>query len=155
MIKQTSRNNCPFRSITDLKNYEDNETIKGPSLTDTSQYVPLDIMIKSMTTQEYNWRKMHSLYVSDEEIEKDGLLGIDEITDLTDLTTQYEISTPELAERSGAGDGVETAVESSKPLVNTTRINNSTDVSTDDATNVATSPTIGEGSLPASTSVEH
>lgn len=105
MLKQIKRANCPFRSITDLKNYDDNEIIKGPSLTDTSQYVPIDVMIKTMTQQEYNWHKVNSHYVSDFELENNGLSGITEIEDLTDLVTQYESTSPELAQGTEACDG--------------------------------------------------
>lgn len=133
MLKQIKRINCPFRSITDLKDYEDNEVIKGPSLTDTSQYVPLDIMIKSMTSQEYNWHKLNSQYVSDFELNKQGLSGLDEIEDLTDLVTQYESTSPEVAEVTGAPEGEVPAVG----------VNKNNDVSNSEQTPTA-SPLVGE-----------
>lgn len=142
MLKQLKRTNCPFRSITDLKNFEDNEVIKGPSLTDTSQYVPLDVMIKSMTTQEYNWHKLNSQYVSDFELEKEGLLGIEEIEDLTDLVTPYESSSPELAEGTGAYDGDEHAVGvNNNDVVSTIEQTPTASSAVGEPTSVASSPT--------------
>lgn len=156
MLRQIKRTNCPFRSITDLKDFEDNEVIKGPSATDTSQYVPIDIMIKSMTTQEYNWHKLNSQYISDFELEKQGLSGIDEIEDLTDLVTQYESTSPEVAEGTGAPDGEVPAVKVNKnevtstieptftdpvPLGESTRVASSSTSSASSSTSSASSPT--------------
>lgn len=142
MLKQIKRTNCPFRSITDLKSFEDNEVIKGPSLTDTSQYVPLDIMIKSMTTQEYNWHKVNSQYVSDFELEKEGLLGVEAIEDLTDLVTPYESSSPELAQGTEACDGDEPAVGvNNNDVVSTIEQTPTASSAVGEPTSVASSPT--------------
>lgn len=142
MLRQIKRTNCPFRSITDLKDYEDNEVIKGPSETDTSQYVPLDIMIKSMTTQEYNWHKLNSQYVSDYDLEKQGLSGVNEIEDLTDLVTQYESSSPEPAQGTEACDGDEPAVGVNKnEVVSTIEQTPTASSAVGEPTSAASSPT--------------
>nr|QJB21656.1 MAG: hypothetical protein [Microvirus sp.] len=45
MIAQFLRKDVPFRSITDLKDFDDRTIITDPSETDPSQYVPTEILI--------------------------------------------------------------------------------------------------------------
>lgn len=44
-MEQFSRKNVQFRSITDLKDFDDRTVISEPSVTDPSQHVPTEVLI--------------------------------------------------------------------------------------------------------------
>ena len=46
------RENCPFRSITDLKDYNDDEVNREPSLTDPEQDEPIGKLVARMLRGE-------------------------------------------------------------------------------------------------------
>lgn len=78
------RPDCPFRSITDLKAFDDAEKKKGVSMTDPSQYEPIESIIKRCMRGEIAYDPNKGWYGVDSEHVEDALDNYEEPVD--DLT---------------------------------------------------------------------
>lgn len=78
------RPECPFRSITDLKAFSDAEKKKGVSMTDPSQYEPLESIIARCRRGEMIFDADKGWYAVDGKHVDDALDNYEELVD--DLT---------------------------------------------------------------------
>lgn len=79
------RPECPFRSITDLKAFSDAEKKKGVSMTDPSQYEPLESIVARCRRGEMIFDTEKGWYAVDGEHVDDALDNFEELVD--DLTS--------------------------------------------------------------------
>ena len=95
-----ARPEVPFRSITDLKAYDDSQRFYQPSLTDPSLYESLEDIFKRCQRGELVAQK-RARYASDE-IDDDDLFEVDGFEDLTDIDDMAEKLAREASEKSSA-----------------------------------------------------
>lgn len=81
------RPDVPFRSISDLKAYNDNEKSDMPTLTDESLYEPLEDIFKRCQRGELIAQK-RGQYAGD--VSDDDLFDVDDMEDLTDIDDRAE-----------------------------------------------------------------
>lgn len=112
----------PFRSITDLKDYNDNEKSDLPSLTDPSLYESLDDIFKRCQRGELIAQK-RALWSdrSEEElletplVDGDDLTVIDDIVDLADVLTERDSNVNLEAEKKAEKRAKEAEAASEEP----------------------------------------
>lgn len=95
-----ARPEVPFRSITDLKAYDDAQRFYQPSLTDPSLYESLEEIFARCQRGELIAQK-RARFASDE-IADDDLIEVDEFEDLTDVDDMAENLKREAAQKSAA-----------------------------------------------------
>lgn len=94
------RPDCPFRSVTDLKAFDDAEKKKGVSMTDPSQYEPLESIIARCRRGELYFDPNKGWYGVDSKTDIDKVLDEfeDPIDDLTNIDDMAEKLAEELNE---------------------------------------------------------
>ena len=82
------RPDVPFRSITDLKAFSDNEKSDMPTLTDESLYEPLEDIFRRCQRGELVAQKRGQYAGSD--VDDEDLYDVDDFEDLTDIDAKAE-----------------------------------------------------------------
>lgn len=82
------RPDVPFRSITDLKAFSDNEKSDMPTLTDESLYEPLEDIFRRCQRGELIAQKRGQYAGSD--VDDEDLYDVDDFEDLTDIDAKAE-----------------------------------------------------------------
>lgn len=114
-----ARPEVPFRSITDLKAYDDAQRFYQPSLTDPSLYESLEEIFARCRRGELIAQKRARF--ASEKIADDDLIEVDEFEDLTDVDDMAEKL---LSEKSVSTSGLKTAASSDAQAAGAKQIEN-------------------------------
>ena len=107
------RPSCPFRSITDLKAFDDAEKPKGVSLTDPSQYEPLESILARCMRGEMAFSAEKGWFSIKGDADLDAVFDADEPVD--DLTAIDDLAENIVSEINQKQSATHVADEQEKP----------------------------------------